>query len=299
MFGSRRVPVPRTPGQTLRVVGVALFLGLLTVAGRRSYAEKQASPGGTSPLAIAEKFLRAAYPSMWEQATRVSASTDDWVNLAPPWRSGMYTVRVERAARPGGIFGGLATTSTPCLEPEEIELLNKPFLAGPLPFVNGCEIPLRSSPEVLWEGLFYFPRAGSQLKGLRVQGTLSRVRDKNFAMMRRLAANPSWTESQITEALKQAGARYGPTERKAFLSSLDLSGIRPFLLTANVKSVSFGLGGIRATRREAPLPILLWTVRCAGRIQGSLRPVCGLEFEPFEGSLVSLGCGQERVPSRH
>jgi hypothetical protein len=255
------------------------------------YAPAQSSPSPQADrLAIAESFLRAAYPDMWSQATRVSAATDDWVGYSPAWRSGQYTVRVEKTPRPGGVFGGISSTSTPCLEPDEIKVLNKPFLAGPLPFINGCEIPLRSSNDVLWEGLFYFSEFGS----MRVQGTLSRVRNKNFALAQRTAANPRWSYSQIIQALKEAGARYGPLEKQAFLSKLTLSKYAPFLLATHLDSVEFGdaPGAVSHRARER----LLWTVECVGPQQGDLRPVCILQFEPFQGTLVSLGCGHEAVP---
>ena len=273
----------------LTFVGAGNALALLCLAG---YAPAQTTAAPRAdPLKIAETFLRSAYPEMWSEATRVSASTDDWVGYTPAWRSGQYTVRVERTPRPGGVFGGIGSTSTPCLEPDEVKLLGKQPLAGPLPFVNGCEIPLRSSSDVLWEGLFYFSVSRPPV----VQGTLSRIRHENFALAQRANGNPDWSDSQTIQALKEAGAQYGPLEKQAFVSRLTLSKYAPFLIARDLESVEFGLPSDNARHLEWPRTRLLWTVECLGPREGAAQLACRLEFEPFGRTLVSFACGPRPV----
>jgi hypothetical protein len=135
------------------------------------------------------------------------------------------------------------------------------------------------------------------LKWLSVQGTLSRVRSRNLAIKRDVDANPAWSESQIAEALKLAGARYGPFDKEAFLSEFSIEKYAPFLHATKVRSVQFLLRRHPLHEGDTRLAMLFWTVDTEGSVRKGKRIECSLGFEPFEGSLMSLGCGQMIVSS--
>ena len=54
-----------------------------------------------------------------------------------------------------------------------------------------------------------------------------------------VASHAEWSNTQIANALKQAGARFGPDDKEAFVKSLPLNKVERFLGKIKITSVEF------------------------------------------------------------
>lgn len=93
--------------------------------------------------------------------------------------------------------------------------------------------------------------------------------------------HPELSTAQIVAALKQAGAKYGPTDESEFVKSLPLSVLEPFLGKINVVSVKF-------TGLDRPSILPMWDVKAVVPTAGASKLTYELWFEPFKGDLLLI-----------
>ncbi len=108
------------------------------------------------------------------------------------------------------------------------------------------------------------------------------------AAKREAESHPEWTEADLLNVLRRAGAQY-PGDRKAdFLQHLDLPRFAPLLGTIKDAEVDFLGRGPRALPPTQQLVALQWVVRVRtlDKTSGPRRYI--LAFEPMHGRLTNL-----------
>jgi hypothetical protein len=104
-------------------------------------------------------------------------------------------------------------------------------------------------------------------------------------------SHPGWSDSEATKALLDAGARFGPTSEKELLEKLPVEGLRLLVGDYEVRSTHFTVRDAAQMREHLPSAMLFWTVTVTSHLKGR-ELTYYLNFEPFEGKLVSIG----RIP---
>jgi hypothetical protein len=98
---------------------------------------------------------------------------------------------------------------------------------------------------------------------------------------------------QALNPLKEAGARFGPDDKAAFVSAINLRKAERFLGALEVSSVEFNhlgsehVGSFAATKLD-------WTVRADGYFSDGTKAQYVFEFGPFGGSLTFLSQGDRK-----
>jgi hypothetical protein len=110
---------------------------------------------------------------------------------------------------------------------------------------------------------------------------------KLSAIRQTVELHPEWSDAQAVNALKQAGARFGPADKEAFVNSLPFNKTERFLGQLKISSVEFNhLGGNHTGHFAANT--LDWTVRAETQLPDGTSASYFFTFEPFEGKLTYL-----------
>lgn len=241
----------------LPIIGLLFALGMPTALAQRNPPASQ-----ETVLTFVHDFLQVFYPELLSKGHRLELSV---VHPAEDsWR--------ENA--------GVYFTVTPDKPP------NYGF-RGPL---NGEPIPEdRPDPDsVLLSGDVWLPpiEHGSRIQ--QVDTSPEGANERKLTTLRELVqSHPEWSDDQVVRALKDAGARFGPDEKQAFVDSLPLVNAERFLGTLKVTSVEFrhlqdGRNGSFAASA------LDWTVRANAHFSDGTEAEYVFGFEPFEGKLIFL-----------
>ncbi len=97
------------------------------------------------------------------------------------------------------------------------------------------------------------------------------------AFLKIVRKHHEWTKMQLLNELKSSGAKFGPDQKDAFVRSLPIASLKPFIGEVEVRSVEFDISD------------LTWLVRLTWHDHhghGSERPF--LVFEPFEARLIQF-----------
>jgi hypothetical protein len=104
-------------------------------------------------------------------------------------------------------------------------------------------------------------------------------------LKKELDEHPDWPDSRLVEALKAAGAKYGPDDRVAFLRAIPLKELEPYTGRMEVISARFGVR-FPADEGERPKADLTWFVDAKWRSpDGQREAFRTMTFEPFDGAL--------------
>ena len=106
------------------------------------------------------------------------------------------------------------------------------------------------------------------------------VHDKQNQAVRDLVqSRPEWSDADVSNACKKAGARYSPADRDQFVQALHLEKFERFLGHVKIKSVEFD--------RDQ----LDWAVRVEAPTADDKDSNYTLHFEPFDGKLTAISRG--------
>jgi hypothetical protein len=137
-------------------------------------------------------------------------------------------------------------------------------------------------PEQLLISSFQFAEEG-RLLSFASKGPVVGSTDKYREIVNLVSRSPAMTDSEAAAILKQAGARYGPSDKDEFAKHLPIEKLQRFFGPLKVASVDFPVSdgnGVRAGWPE-------WHVLAVSN--GGGRDVkYQLWFEPFKGDLVRL-----------
>jgi hypothetical protein len=100
--------------------------------------------------------------------------------------------------------------------------------------------------------------------------------------------HPDWPDARVVEALKSAGAKFGPDDRAEFVRTLPLKELEPLTGRLEVVSAEFR---VRFTPAEGNRPgsDLRWSVEAKWHSpDGRHEADCLLILEPFEGALMDF-----------
>jgi len=104
-------------------------------------------------------------------------------------------------------------------------------------------------------------------------------------------ANPKWSEVQITQAAKGAGAIYGPENKNQFLTAIPIEELKAYIGESKVESAQF-----YAHRPEGPsgsvdivdYPICIWNVEVTSHLASGAEHHYLLLFDAFGGKLFNI-----------
>ena len=162
--------------------------------------------------------------------------------------------------------------------------------------INPFEIKLtyRSGADPLG-AYFTFDFATHDLRSVLISGPF--VSSRVQKLEKEVDEHPEWSEQQIVEKLKSAGAKFGPNDREELLRALPLKELEPLTgrleVTGDVFNVrSASVGG------DQPVAAIAWTVTAKWHsADGKLEGNCVLLFEPFEGALWSYSMSSPARPA--
>jgi hypothetical protein len=79
-------------------------------------------------------------------------------------------------------------------------------------------------------------------------------------------AHTEWSDSQVIQALKDAGAEYGPDRKTAFLNLIHLHALEPSVGKLSLVSVDFQLRDKTQLEENLPAADLQWLIRAKARM---------------------------------
>ncbi len=114
---------------------------------------------------------------------------------------------------------------------------------------------------------------------------------EKFQQLRKLVReHPEWSDDQAANALREAGAKFGPWNQADFTKTIPVSQLERFFKPWSLSSVHFRVRSENAvTEAGKPDAEMLWDVRLVSDTTKSHKISYYLLFEPFEGKLVVLG----------
>ncbi len=139
---------------------------------------------------------------------------------------------------------------------------------------NGPISKTRPDPEsVLLDGTVWLPplKHGSRIQEVQASNEGAMKLD---ALRHLVELRHDWSDDQSVDTLIKQGARFGPAQKNAFISTLPLAKSQRFLGRLKIVSVEF--------------QHLDWTVRADALFLDGTKAKYIFEFEPYEGKLISL-----------
>jgi hypothetical protein len=105
--------------------------------------------------------------------------------------------------------------------------------------------------------------------------------DANDAFLTSVEDHPEWSDERLAAALKDEGAKYGPTDKKDFTRNLPIRTLQRFLGKMNILSVEF-------TGLDRPNILPMWVVKAKAGPPAANQLTYELWFEPFKGDLIEI-----------
>jgi hypothetical protein len=210
-----------------------------------------------SAFTILHEVLQAFYPEIFGKDWYVAFSTGQGVDHDPWGETGGFQFKVSRFG-PGVSWNPTSDSKT------------------------GRMIPPPENSTFL-EGSFWADKSGRVIR-LIVEGDLAH--SKQNKVIRELAqSHPEWSEDEAVRALKEAGARYGPSEKEQFLQAIHLEKLTSVLGDLKIRLVEFqGL----SPDHVGSFASLFWVVQAEGRFPDGSHCAYGFSFEPFDGKLMGV-----------
>jgi len=149
-------------------------------------------------------------------------------------------------------------------------------------------------PESILWAHFDFDYERKQLVALWVSGPF--VNGRLDKLTKEINEHPEWSDARVVEALKAAGAKYGPDDRAAFLRALPLKELEPFTGRLEVVSARFDVR-LHTGEGDKPEAYLTWAVDAKWHsADGRYDADRFMIFEPFDGALMDYSIRMTRPP---
>ena len=201
---------------------------------------------------VAIRFMRAFYPEL----TRKSVTVDSLASLP-------FDVD-----GPPGAFSISVSESHP----------TEPIRTSPSPNPSSADRVGHLS------GRFQFDGRDHKIFSIFFSGSLAND-EKQEALAKLVDAHPEWSDAQMTDALLQAGAKFGPNQKDALLARLPIKELEPILGKIEMGPAYFRFRG----NTEPPFyAVMNWSVRFRTTEDGRIDEFT-LALEPFNGKVVSFG----------
>jgi len=261
--------------------GIYVTAVLLVTPIWMGIAAQDPPPPIPNRLTVARDFLRTFYPDLNGKNYFMNLETSYYYDqpLNHPF-GGLLELSIRDSPKGNNNFLPCPPGSTPTQK-----LPSGGFIAGNCPERG---IP----PQEYLSATFHFDEKG-HIVTFRAQGTSAgnvtakRTYEKDID----LSKHP--TGAELIDALKRAGAKYGPDDKEEFVKSLPIRKLETFLGKLNIISVEFG--PFSQEDRSDFSDEMEWDVRAvATRIDGGTTKYI-LSFEQYNGTLVGL-CDMSTYP---
>jgi hypothetical protein len=109
--------------------------------------------------------------------------------------------------------------------------------------------------------------------------------EKQHALTKLVDEHPEWSDAQMTDALLQAGAKFGPNQKEALLARFPLKELESILGKIEMGPAQFTFRG----NTEPPFYAAMnWSIRFRATKNGK-RDEYTMSVEPFGGKVVTFG----------
>jgi len=134
---------------------------------------------------------------------------------------------------------------------------------------------------------FDFRKEEKELADIYLTGPAPRGRQDEFAQMMR--GHNDWSKEQVVEALKAAGAKYGPDKKQQAIKALPLAELRPYMGDLKVESARFYVTDSRDWEQDAKLwGGCVWLVPITATARSGNKTHYIFVVEPFGGRVISI-----------
>jgi len=259
-------------------------LSLLLLTAICSFAvtsAQESAPPTPDYLAIVTNFLRAFYPELSNKNYFLTYETDLYYDKPSSPFGGLLHVSV------GNVPRGYDVPDPGSKCPPGAVQTQRVASGG---FVEGNCPPPIGNRQFLSAG-FHFDEQG-HLAWFNAEGPATTNLDAKAALVK---ANGAGEGPQTVTAMKRLGAKYGPDDREEFLKNLPVAKLDNFLGKLNIVSVNFApyLEADRSNFTDK----MLWEVRAEVKRSDGTSASYFLEFEQYEGNLVTL-CDTSTYPCK-
>ena len=175
-----------------------------------------------------------------------------------------------------------AVVTTPVAPEETPSSDGKP---SPLISKDDCvpSSPHIAHPQQFLTGAFQFDKSGAFI-GFVAEGAAVGNGKAASAFARTVASHPEMTDREVVTALKQAGAKYGPADKREFVEHLPIAALEKFMGKLEILSVEFTpLNEYRPSVGLGAWPD--WRVRASARRPDGSAIVYEMVFDQFRGDL--------------
>ena len=214
--------------------------------------------GDCSPIRTAQAFLQDFYPEL--RNMNLEMYLDARGSFEQPWS---YLPRLDVVLGDGPPCGGRPQGASGCEQGGFVPEVNQRLGAHFDFFLDGRI----QNVSIVSEDL------ANQRKNDRLRNLVDHHQD--------------WSDAEVVTALGNAGARFGPNQKDAFLKQLPIDLLGKYVGELRMESAEFEL---RHDQPGGPIAELYWSVRIKAQASGTSNRACGLEFEPFGGKLIALVC---------
>ncbi len=154
----------------------------------------------------------------------------------------------------------------------------------------------RTPPEntIFLEGSSWIGAHGEVIRFL-AKGDLARSQ-QNESIRKLVESHPEWSEDRAIQALKEAGARYGPDAKQLFIDSLRLTHADIALGNLEINKAEFAT--LANPGHVGSFAELYWVVYADVKLPGGTQGQYAFEFEPFEGKLTGISFIHDPAPQR-
>ena len=222
-------------------------------------AQTTKSPGDETALPFTHDFLQAFYPEVFGNGPQLTLCISH--PASSTWHQ-IYGVYFRITPRVPSDVNPLTTLDHTANSDEQAN----PILLGGF----------------LWIQPERYPRAEQMVASFEI------VHHNQLESIRALVeSHPDWPNQRAIQALKEAGARYGPAEKGLFVNSLHLEKAEAFLGSLKIRSTEF----VDPDPRRAgtfTATAFVWNVEALATFPDGSHETYGLTFEPFEGKLIQI-----------
>jgi len=233
-------------------IAVAVGLTALLLPLRSAFREQRERSSSTTVLS-AQEILRALYPELTGKNYIMSVTTFGSFDM--PWTS-MPPFNVEI----GRMEMGHMEIVGPGKSSEATE--RHPIVTAHFEF---------GRDNILDEVYFRSPKAALEIENDRIR--------------KQVDFHQGWTDKEVAEALKEAGAKFGPNQGAELLRVVPLNVLEPFIGSMHIDSTEFRL---RHQQKPRSLAQLYWVI--VGHADPGDEHAVEWEIlcEPFEGKVFSV-----------
>ena len=231
-------------------VAVGLTALLLPV---RSASRAQRERSSSMTVLSAQEMLRALYPELTGKNYIMSVTTFGSFDM--PWTS-MPPFDVEIGPVEMGHMEIVGSgKSSPATE-------RHPVLAAHFEF---------GRDNILDQVSFRSPEAALEIENDRIR--------------KQVDSHQGWSDKELAEALKQAGAKFGPNQGAELLRVVPLNVLEPFVGSMHIDSTEFRL---RHQQKPKSLAELYWVIAGNADLSDGHAVEWEILCEPFEGKVFSV-----------